>query len=427
MVGDPLRLLALLLIGLNVLLALWLLFRRDARWAVVLWTIALFFAPVYVNVSLQGIALTVLDVVTIVAIVGCWPSVRLRWSVVDTLAVAAFGAIVVGLLFGGVWGHVQYTVFSWLLPYIWGRIAIAAAGSDFVVSCIAVIAVVAASLAIVEFATGVNIFVLIPGVQGAMWTNLQYRGGLLRAEGAFGHSISLGSSLAISSAFVLVTTWRWWWKAGALAIVTTAIVMTLSRIGLVGLLLVIALSVVFLGRYIRIGQRVAAVGLSLVALVAAVPFISTVFDDAGDEAAGSAEYRADLLPLVGDMNAIGVSDARRVDATGVDYFGGFQSIDSALILTGLRHGFVPLAILVLMLAVCVWVVVTGRGSPAAVAIVSQIPALATVALITQYAPFLWFVAGIAVSSYSLAWRRDGAHGEAPVLDDARHTLLKGAT
>ena len=69
-----------------------------------------------------------------------------------------------------------------------------------------------------------------------------------------------------------------------------------------------------------------------------------------------------------------------------------------------------------MLAICVVVVLAGRGSPAAVAVASQIPALATVALITQYFPFLWFVAGVAVSSYSVDRWRDGV--------DARH---RGAT
>jgi hypothetical protein len=62
---------------------------------------------------------------------------------------------------------------------------------------------------------------------------------------------------------------------------------------------------------------------------------------------------------------------------------------------------IPLALFVLMLVICAWVVISGRGSPAAVAVLSQIPALATVALITQYAQFLWFVAGVAVAACSV--------------------------
>jgi hypothetical protein len=46
--------------------------------------------------------------------------------------------------------------------------------------------------------------------------------------------------------------------------------------------------------------------------------------------------------------------------------------------------------------------VTGRATAPTVAVVAQIPALATVALITQYSTLLWFVAGLAVFSQSRA-------------------------
>src|SRR5690606_8527775 len=120
------------------------------------------------------------------------------------------------------------------------------------------------------------------------------------------------------------------------------------------------------------------------------------------------------IPLIGKMTWIGLSPAREVSANGVDYYAGYQSIDSALILTGLRHGLVPLIILVAALACCGWVVVTGRGSPAAVAVLSQVPALATVALITLYSQFFWFVAGVAVASYSLRRQR----GPDPTISEA---------
>ncbi|RYF53029.1 MAG: hypothetical protein EOO27_27200, partial [Comamonadaceae bacterium] len=113
MLSDPLRLMAMLVIGANVALALWILFRGQPRWAVVAWTVALFFTPVYVNVSLQGLTLTLLDLVTIAAVVSLWPGTRMRWSIIDTLVVAALAALIAGLAFGGVPGHVQYTLVSW--------------------------------------------------------------------------------------------------------------------------------------------------------------------------------------------------------------------------------------------------------------------------------------------------------------------------
>ncbi|MDT0156344.1 hypothetical protein Q9R19_01775 [Microbacterium sp. ARD32] len=406
--GNPLRLLALLVIGLNVALAVWLLFRRDSRWAMVLWGAALFFTPVYVNFTVQGVTLTILDAVTIVAIAASMLDTRWQWSIIDALMGTAVLCIFVSGMFGAVPGHITYTVVSWVLPYIWGRIVVARVGFEWVASCITVAAVLAALLAIIEFLTGENLFVQLPGVAGAMWTNLQYRGGLLRAEGAFGHSISLGSSLAISTAFAIAVPWHLRWKIPALVTIAVGAVMTVSRIGMVGILLVVGFSLLFLGRYVRRAHRLAVVAITAVGLLIALPFIATVFDDAGSEASGSAEYRADLVPLIRDMVAIGISPAREVSADGADYYGGFRSIDSALILTGLRHGLLPLAIFILMLGICAWVVVTGKGNPAAVAVLSQVPALATVALITQYAPFVWFVAGVAVTSYSLETRRGSA-------------------
>lgn len=403
--GDVLRLLAMMLIAANLGLALWLLLRRDARWAMALWAVVLFFTPLYLNVTVQGLTLTILDIVTIVALASGVPGGRLRWSVIDTLVLVAFVALFAGLLFGAVPGHVQYSVISWLLPYAWGRVVVARVGFNWVAACVSVAAVIAATLTIVEFATGVNMFVLLPGVDGAMWTGLQYRGGVLRAEGAFGHSISLGSSLALSAAFVLSVQWRFVWKALVFCVIVTGTVLTFSRIGLVGILLVIAFSILFLGRYIRAKQRMIIFAVTVVGMLIALPIIMNVFDDAGDEASGSAEYRADLIPLIGKMAWLGITPAREVSANGIDYYAGYRSIDSALILTGLRHGLVPLLILALALVFCAWIVFTGRGSPAAVAVLSQVPALATVALITQYANFFWFMAGVAVASYKLEPQR----------------------
>jgi hypothetical protein len=49
--------------------------------------------------------------------------------------------------------------------------------------------------------------------------------------------------------------------------------------------------------------------------------------------------------------------------------------------------------------------VSGRATAPTVALVAQIPAFATVALITQYSTFTWFVAGLAVFSQSVDGRR----------------------
>ena len=80
----------------------------------------------------------------------------------------------------------------WLLPYCWGRIVLSRVSANWVAACITTAAVAAAILAIAEFATGSNPFHLVPGAGSSIWGAQQIRGGLLRAEGAFGHSIALG-------------------------------------------------------------------------------------------------------------------------------------------------------------------------------------------------------------------------------------------
>jgi len=150
-----------------------------------------------------------------------------------------------------------------------------------------------------------------------------------------------------------------------------------------------------------------------VAAAAASPLVLSVFDDAGTEATGSADYRGDLLSLLNSMNPIGVADSAQRDSTGTLHFAHFVSIDSQLVLTGLTNGILALILACVALIGAVWVVLRGRATPATIAVVAQIPALATVALITQYSILLFAVAGIAASSQWLSrTARDSAAAEA---------------
>ncbi len=405
--SDPIQLVTLGAVALCVAVGAILVFRRFPRLAVAVWVAFLFFTPVWLGGQVGGLTVTALTAVTVLVIVSCLGP-GFEWSLVDTMVLALFVSLFAAMLIGGTpWALVQSTLTAWLLPYILGRIVLLRSSESWVGDCIAAAAVVAAGLVIVEFLTGRNVFLSIPGAQSSIWGTLQVRGGLLRAEGAFGHSIAMGASLAMSSAFVLSARWPVWLRTAALGVVGVATGMTLSRIGLIGLVLSVLLAIVFLRLRIQVSMRVTA-GAILVALaVAGLPLVNQVFGEAGSEAEGSAEYRSDLLPLLDQMQLLGISPSREVLATGEDYFGGFRSIDSALILLGLRFGMVPLLIAVAILVIAVFAVLVGRGSPAAVALVAQIPAFATVALITQYAGFVWFVGGLSVASYSL-YRRDRA-------------------
>jgi len=99
------------------------------------------------------------------------------------------------------------------------------------------------------------------------------------------------------------------------------------------------------------------------------------------------------------MRPLGITDGWTVLPSGETYYGSFQSIDSELVLTGLRFGLLPLLVLVAAILVCVVSLLRGRATPASVAVAAQVPAFATVALITQYGFLVWFVAGLAVTAY----------------------------
>ena len=58
------------------------------------------------------------------------------------------------------------------------------------------------------------------------------------------------------------------------------------------------------------------------------PLLGDVFTAAGEEAGGSAEYRSDLVALIGEMRPLGITTSWTVLPTGETYYGSFQSIDS---------------------------------------------------------------------------------------------------
>lgn len=371
-------------------------FRASPKTTFVVWTIVLFLVPIWVGVSV-GFFWAAITLATLAAIAANLRDLRL--SVIDGFA-AAFALLVI-VLFAVNAASLSDTVIAlleWLVPYAWGRIVLSRLSATFITRTIAAVAVAAAVLALIEFATGVNVFVLIPGLGNAAgWATLQPRASFLRAEGAFGHSIALGASLAMSSAFILVAKWRTPLTVLALAAVVGAIVVTFSRIGLITAALTIAMSLVLLpglGRAMRWGIAVGGV----VGAAVIVPFLGEVFVDAGDEAGGSAAYRTRLLslvPLVRLLGATGDWSGRTVNGVYLGYF--TDSVDNTLLLIALRFGWIPVILVMAVFAAIAIGLLRRRANPAAIAVVAQIPALFAVALITQFGMFLWFLAGLAVA------------------------------
>jgi hypothetical protein len=389
----------LMLVGLCALAVLALVMRAMPRGTFVLWGIVLFFVPVWVGAS-AGTFWAATTVVTILAIVSCGGSVRL--SPIDGV-VAAFVLLVVAeyALKSMSLSATVIALVEWIIPYIWGRLVLSRISASFVTGWIAALATVAAALAILEFVSGVNLFLLLPaqGPSFEVWGTLQDRGGFVRAEGAFGHSIALGASLAMGSAFVVATSWRTWLKVVALGIVAVATVVTFSRIGLTTLVLAVALSLFALPQITRAARTAVAI-TGVVAAAIIVPFLGGVFLDAGEEAGGSASYRTGLLDLIPLIRPLGAAPNLDGVVIGGQYLGYYaNSIDNALLVVALRAGWIPTILLaVAIIGSIVPLLRRGGASPANIAVATQLPSLFTVAFITQYGMFFWFMVGLAVAS-----------------------------
>ena len=418
----------LLALGLALVVGVLLLIaaHRSPRLAVVATLCSLCFTPVWVGVGLGfngNLFLPLATVASLACAAVLLPVTGFRASAVDALLLFLVVLAASSLLTSDRSLALSFliTPFTFFVGgYLFGRIATAKLGFDFVSRAIAVLFTIVAVLAIVEFVTGFNPFVLLRG-NGSLfsaWGQLQERGGLLRAEGAFGHSIALGSSLALAAPLALTSTFRFSVRLAMVAVMAVATVLTFSRIGIICLFLGVALCVVLVrDRFSGRERGIIAAGSIAVALVM-LPFVSRVFLEAGDEASNSADYRGELVPLLQHANLVGFSPIVHHSPTGQLSFGDFQSIDSQLVLTALTTGSLALVAVCIALVAAIVLCLRGRASVATIAIVAQIPALATVALITQYSIMLWLIVGVAATTQ--AFQRVPVERPARVLPHFRY-------
>lgn len=387
-----------------------LVLRRAPRGAVVLVAVTIAFVPIWVG--LQAVvfwpAATLACVVVVVTLLG-----RNSWgpiAITDLLLVAVTLLVATEFAFGMIRISALFTLgATWGLAYLAGRMLGHGLDAHWIHSTLAVVLGVAAVLAVVESLTQVNVFTLIPGDADLRlsWATLQYRGGHLRVEGAFGHSIALSCSMAIGIAMALGSRLPSALKLVLVAVMGLAAVLSFSRLGmltcgLTGLCMLIGNREANTRRFRR---RLFAIGVVSAAIAGVA--VQTIFRASGTEASNSANYRTLLLGLVRDVSLVGTSPALSTSSSGTVSVGGFGSIDNAALLFALTYGWLPLLLLVPLVVGLLLRAGQRRLSPAAAALVGQLPAFVTVALITQYAILLWLIAGLAVS-VSAAHRRSAS-------------------
>ena len=384
-----------------------LLLRRSPRLALVAWLTVLALVPYWIGVNVVTY-LPATSLVAALAAAALYSSRSSRVGLVDVLLLTIVALYVVSFLIDEATLGAGFTlVVHWAAGYLLGRVIGTSVDLEWIHGAVAVAMTAAAVLALEEFLTGQNLLAFLKMDNSAytIWGDVQIRGGLARSEGAFGHSIALGASLAMALPLAIASTFRPWIRGAMVVTILAATVVTFSRTGMICAVFSLVLCVFFLRGYLTLRARVALVVGSLAVAAVAVPFLLATFAEAGDEATDSSSYRGDLLSLVPTMSILGEAESAYRTPTGDTLYGSFHSIDSALILLGLTLGLVPLAIVVTLLVAAIGFVVSGRATASTIAVVGQIPALATVALITQYSTFFWFIAGLAVVSQSRAATR----------------------
>ncbi len=291
----------------------------------------------------------------------------------------------------------------WAVAFVLGRLISQVVEPEWIYGAFGVFGAVAGAGALLEFVTGRNVFVRYLGNNTGLytlWGVLQARGSVIRAEGAFGHSIALGITLGVSVCLVLGSRFRPSVKTALALLAAAGSVVSFSRSGILTALLAVVLMCLFLrGTLSRTFRVVVLLGVAVAAAVAVRPILA-VFASS-DEAGGSALYRGELLGLVRSMRPLGLTGDFSVTTTNQASIGSFGSVDNALLLFGLLYGWVPLLAVLAAAVGGVVLVLRRRATPATIAVVAQLPALFTVALITQYAAVAWFTAGLAVGTQAL--------------------------
>jgi hypothetical protein len=396
----------LVVLGIAMVALAFVALRRSTRWALALWLVIIALVPVWIGFNLGAsgnLYVPIASGVALIVIATLIPGGPVRFTLADGLVVllVAVSAVATAVSNSSVaLSFLLSLTIYFVVGYALGRLAPHRIDLRWIYGAVAVVFTVVAILAILESLTGVNVFVGLhaSNSQYTLWGPLQYRGGELRVEGAFGHSIALACSLAIAIPLTLASRLPSWLRTCMVLVMLVATTLTFSRVGILGAVLGLVLSILFLREGLSRRMRAVLATGGAAAMFVLFPVISTVLTAAGSEASGSAAYRGDLLTLVGQMKPIGVAGSARKSADGQVYFGNFRSIDSQLILTGLSGGTIVLAAIVVALIAAIVLVVLGKGSAATIAVVAQIPAFATVALITQYSIFAWFIIGLAVTS-----------------------------
>ncbi|KQU32228.1 hypothetical protein [Rhodococcus sp. Leaf233] len=382
-------------------------FASRPKAALAFWLCALCVAPFWLQIP-GLIAIppsTIATLIVLPAVVRARPQDTM--SGVDWMLVVTS---VLALLAAGLGLSPRYAasalVIQWASAFLVARRLGYSLGRKYVTDVVAMAGVLVAAWAIIEFALKLHVYESVgTQLELGFWAEIQIRGGLARSEAGFGHAIALGGFLAATVPFVMSSSFQL--RLPMTAIVVIGTVTTLSRGPMLSAIVAVVLAVVFLSKGIRTAVRFWTVVAGTLIALFAVPPLLQKFGEISNELDPSTAYRENLwTDIPGDLNWIGQARNVGIDPAGRSLWRNLGSVDSTPLLIGLDFGWIIVGLFTACIVIASWRVMSRKGSVAEIALVAQIPTLATVALITQYGAAVWFFAGLAV-----AYRRQAQHGD----------------
>ncbi|MCV7151159.1 hypothetical protein [Mycolicibacterium pyrenivorans] len=373
-----------------LLLVIW----GRPRLAFVAWVLSLVTVPVWISVDVSA-TLPAHSVVGLLAIAATISKTPARFNRFDYyFAIFLAISLLAVLLAGSIWASWAQIFIRWGIAYAAARVLVSATGTRFAVNVIAVLFGIIGGVAVLEFVLQWHPFVgwETGTVESNIWHKIQTRGGTDRSEWAFGHSIALGASLAMSIPFILRSSLNALNRWMLLILVGAGIATTGSRGALVAAGVTAALSLVYFAK--QRALRTAALTFSIPAALSAAiilgPLLARWARGGSSEEQASADYRNYLyttyVPKFEWFGKYPDFDITRANL----------SIDSEIVILGLSFGWLVLVIALIPICVSTARVLIGRATAAEIAIIGQAPVLATVAFITQYESVFFLMAAMAV-------------------------------
>lgn len=206
------------------------------RLAFLVWMLSIVLLPVWIEFHVLAATVPVHCLVATIAVAATVSRTRARLTKFDAyfalfLAVSLAAVLLAGSLPPS-WAQM---VIRWAIPFLAARVLVSATGTRFAVDVIAVLFGLVGALAVLELLLTWHPFVGWnpvwdpDSIDYRIWSPIQVRNGVDRSEWAFGHSIALGGSLALSIPFLARSSYSLLIKAALLIAVSAGIAVTASR------------------------------------------------------------------------------------------------------------------------------------------------------------------------------------------------------